>query len=272
MYSQVNKFEIPKSDAFEGGYYRTPERARRRVEDILDVFDPLLFGYVRRKHRRTLTRAAREAIPKELELFDTTNFTGATGFVDIYIRRKVSNEKQGAAEQIRNVLENTTKDGVYRSLGPGGWHITLGKIRVDLDSQDPEDFATSFRSRLGTNVPSLLVPVPSVSMRGLKVCGNIEGSYGSSRFIGLTPGPKAKFLEEMRRTMLFLDPTADVVSEKWFNTPHVSIATAGQKLFGLPPKAQAKIEEAIMSDVQRILPDLRPLVFTAGMVTLSDPL
>lgn len=268
-----NPFKRPpiSPDLFEGELYETPARARQTIEDYDFGLAALPFiSFAQRWRKREAARAALAAVPREWEEFDTSKFTGKTGKAAIYICRKVANETQSVAEDIRALLKPATDEGTYRRLGHGGWHVTIAKTRKSTDGMAADEFADSIRGRLEQQASGLLVPIGGVAIIGAKVCGNEKGRRGSSRFIGLTPHHKAGLLEEMRTVRQLFDPMVDATSRDWFNTPHISVAKAEDKLFDLHHDVRQRLEANIRTAVEERALELRPLTLTAGWVEISD--
>lgn len=266
-------FEKPpiSPETYEGDLYDTPRMARETIQDFdYDQALPFL-GFVRRDRAAEAARAARRAIPRQFEEFSTHKLTGVSGMASVYITRKIANETQPVAQEIRSVLQPATHEGTYRALGLGGWHVTLAKALIDMDGMSREEFIEDMRYRLENKAERLLVPLGGVAIIDARVCGNQYGRLGSSRFIGLTPHPKAGLGDEMREVKLLLDPMADTDSKDWFNTPHISVAKAEDKLFGYPVTEQERLECSIRAAVAEQAAFLRPLTLTSACVELSDP-
>lgn len=259
-------------DLFEGSLYETPAMARQAIEDYDFGLAALPFISFGRKRDRTreAKKAALAAVPREFEEFTASKFTGKTGKASVYICRRVDNEIQPAANLIRSLLEPATQEGTYRYLGEGGWHVTVAKAKVSMDGRSRDEVVESIDGQLRKNVDQLLVPIGGVAVVGAKVCGNLKGSRGSSRFIGLTPHHKAGLLEEMRTVRQLFDPMVDVTSRDWFNTPHISVAKAEDKLFDLHHDVRQRLEANIRAAVEERAIELRPLTLTAGWVEISD--
>ena len=259
-------------ELFEGDLYETPALAREAIDSYdfgMTAFLPFI-SHARRDRTREAKKAALATVPRQFEEFNTDKFTGETDTATVYISRKIANETQPVAEDIRSTLSPSTLEGTYRAFGLGGWHVTIAKTRIALDGMSPGEFAESISERLQKRADRLLRPIGGVAIIGTKVCGNVKGGPGSSRFIGLTPHQDAKLLEEMRMVRQLFDPMVDVSSRDWFNTPHISVAKAGKALFDLHPDKRARLETNIRAAVEERAARLRPLTLTAGCIEISD--
>ncbi len=258
-------------DLFEGDLYETPALAREAIESYDFGVTALPFmSFVRRKRAREAARAALATVPEQFESVTNSKFTGKTGKATIYISRKVSNETQPIAADIRAALAPATREGTYRALGVGGWHVTIAKAHVDMEGMDTEEFTDNITDRLSESAHRLMVPIGGVAIVGARVCGNKAGRRGSSRFIGLTPHQDKGLLEEMRAARQLFDPMVDVTSRDWFNTPHISIAKAEEALFALPQEDVERLEGNLLSAVEERALRLRPLTLTAACIELCD--
>lgn len=258
-------------ELFEGELYRTPAVARQTIENETPGIQLPFIGFVKRNRARENAKRAMEEIPREFEEFDHSALTGSTGAATIYIKRRIANELQPAAAQIRSLLKPATDEGTYRALGPGGWHVTIAKTTLDLEGATPDEFAEEIKNRFERKASDLLVPIGGVAIVGSKICGNTRGSHGSSRFIGLTPDHKSGLLENMRTAKLLLNPNADTGGDDWFRVPHISVAKAEPRLFGLPHSEQDRLETNIQEAVSNAAENIRPLTLTSLCVEISDP-
>jgi hypothetical protein len=259
------------SELFDGDLYETPALARRAIDSYDFGLTALPFmSLVKRKRAREAEKAALASIPRRFEDFKTDKLSGKTGTAKVYISRKIANETQPIAQDIRAVLTPATLEGTYRALGLGGWHATIAKAHVDMEGMAPDEFAESISDRLKQRASGLLVPIGGVAVVGARVCGNKNGGRGSSRFIGLTPHQGKGLLEEMRTVRQLFDPMVDVTSRDWYNTPHISVAKAEDALFELPEHDRQRLEDNILTAVEERALRLRPLTLTAACVEISD--
>lgn len=258
-------------ELFEGDLYETPALARKAIEDYDFGLSALPFiSLVKRNRTRDAFKAAMAAVPRKFESFDTDKLTGKTGQATVYISRKIANETQPVAQDIRAILKPATLEGTYRAFGTGGWHVTIAKAQVDMEGMKPDEFAETIGGRLERHAGQLLRPLGGVAVVGAKVCGSQKGGHGSSRFIGLTPHQDAGLLEEMRAVRQLFDPMVDVSSRDWYNTPHISVAKAESALFDLPHAERQRLEGTIRAAVEERAAFLRPLTLTAACVELYD--
>ncbi len=258
-------------ELFEGDLYETPALAREAIESYDFGLTALPFmSLVRRKRAREAAKAALATVPHQFEDFNTDKLTGKTGKATVYISRKIANETQPVAADIRSTLSPATLEGTYRALGLGGWHVTIAKAQLDMEGMEPDEFAESVSGRLEKHASRLLLPIGGVAIVGAKVCGNKKGGRGSSRFIGLTPHQDKGLLEEMRTVRQLFDPMVDVTSRDWYNTPHISVAKAEDALFALEQHERERLEGNILSAVEERALRLRPLTLTAGWVEICD--
>jgi hypothetical protein len=258
-------------DLFEGDLYETPALAREAIDSYDFGINALPFmSFVSRNRYRSAAKAALATVPRRFEDFKTDKLTGKTGKATVYISRKIANETQPIAADLRAILTPATLEGTYRALGLGGWHVTIAKTQIDMGGMAPEEFAEDISGHLERRASGLLMPIGNVAVVGAKVCGNKKGGRGSSRFIGLTPHHSKGLLEEMRTVRQLFDPMVDVSSRDWYNTPHISIAKASDALFELPEHDRQRLEGNIISAVEERALRLRPLTLTAGCVELCD--
>lgn len=257
-------------DLLEGDLYQTPSAARSEIErEVSDLHLPFL-SFGKRNRAREEAKKALKSITTGLEPTQSRYFTGTTGAATVYVKRRVNNEDQAAADQIRRLLKPATDEKTYRALGPGGWHMTMGKAVLDLEGASRDEFIEEIESRFEQKLSGLLVPVGGVAIMGARICGNEKGSHGSSRFIGLVPAPKAGMLEGMRDVKTLLNPNAETDGDDWFRVPHVSVATAGPRLFELSRIEQQRLEGNIVDAVSQAAENIRPLTLTSLCIEISD--